>query len=171
MKNFTIVLLFAITCAFSSYAQKFALVDMEYILENIPSYKLANDQLDQLSQQWQKEIDDKTKEAETLYKNYQAEMSNLSDEQKKEKEEEIVAKEKESTELRYKYFGPEGELNNKQQSLMNPIQDAIYNAIKKISEENGYQVIIDRASSANIIFASPRIDISNAVLTLLGYSK
>jgi outer membrane protein len=116
-------------------------------------------------------VEAKNKEAETLYKNYQADMVFLTDEQKKKKEEEVVAKEKEATELRYKYFGPEGELYNKRQSLMKPIQDEIYNAIKKVSEERGYQVIFDRASSANIVYASPRIDISNEVLDKLGYSK
>ena len=95
----------------------------------------------------------------------------LTDDQKKKKEDEVVAKEKEATELRYKYFGPEGELYKKRQSLMKPIQDEIYNAIKKVSEERGYQVIFDRASSANIVYASPRIDISNEVLDKLGYSK
>ena len=82
-----------------------------------------------------------------------------------------MAKEKEVAELRRKYFGPEGELYKKRESLMQPIQDDIYNAVKKISEEKGYQMVIDRASDASIIFASPRIDISNEVLTKLGYSK
>jgi outer membrane protein len=95
----------------------------------------------------------------------------LTDTQKKSKETEVVAAEKAATELKYKYFGPEGELYKKRQTLMEPIQDEIYNAIKKISEEKGYQCIFDRASSANIIFASPRIDISNEVLDKLGYSK
>ncbi len=171
MKRLSIALFFAALCVLCSHAQKFALVDMEYILKNIPSYEMANEQLNQISQRWQKEVEAKSKEAETLYKNYQADMVFLTDEQKKKKEEEIVAKEKEASELKYSYFGPEGELYNKRQSLMKPIQDDIYNAIKKVSEERGYQVIFDRASSANIIFASPRIDISNEVLAKLGYSK
>ena len=99
------------------------------------------------------------------------ELSYLSKEQQSKKEEEVVAKEKEVAELPRKYFGPEGELYKKRESLMQPIQDDIYNAVKKISEEKGYQMVIDRASDASIIFASPRIDISNEVLTKLGYSK
>lgn len=95
----------------------------------------------------------------------------LTDDQKKKREEEIVAKEKEATELRYKYFGPQGELYKKRQSLIKPIQDEVYNAVKKVSEERGYSVIFDRASSSNIIFASPRIDVSNDVLTKMGYGK
>ena len=95
----------------------------------------------------------------------------LTEEQIKKREEEIVAKEKEATDLRYKYFGPEGELYKKRQTLMKPIQDDVYNAVKKVSEERGYQCVFDRASSANIVFASPRIDISNEVLAKLGYSN
>jgi outer membrane protein len=144
---------------------------MEYILKNYPQYEMANEQLNQLSQRWQKEVEAKNAEAEKLYKDYQSEMVFLTDTQKKSKETEVVAAEKAATELKYKYFGPEGELYKKRQTLMEPIQDEIYNAIKKISEEKGYQCIFDRASSANIIFASPRIDISNEVLDKLGYSK
>lgn len=171
MKKLTFILIFIAATALGAAAQKYALVDMEYILKNVPSYEMANEQLNQISQRWQKEVEAKAKEAETLYKNYQADMVFLTDEQKKKKEEEIVAKEKEATELRYKYFGPEGELYKKRQSLLKPIQDDIYNAVKKVSEERGYQAIFDRASSANIIYASPRIDVSNEVLAKLGYSK
>ncbi len=164
----------AITMAFfaiAGHAQKFALVDMEYILKNIPQYEMANEQLNQVSLRWQKEVETISKEAETLYKNYQSDKVFLTDEQKQKKEEEIVAKEKEAAELQAKYFGPQGELYKKRQSLIEPIQDDIYEAIKKVSEERGYQVIFDRASSAGIIFASPRIDVSNEVLEKLGYSK
>lgn len=171
MKKLTLTLLLVLATTIGAMAQKFALVDMEYILKNVPSYEMANEQLNQVSQRWQKEVENKAKEAETLYKNYQADMVFLTDDQKKKREEEIVAKEKEATELRNQYFGPEGELYKKRQSLMKPIQDDIYNAIKKVSEERGYQVIFDRASSVNIIYASPRIDVSNEVLDKLGYSK
>lgn len=171
MKKLFIILIVLAGCALGASAQKYALVDMEYILKNVPSYEMANEQLNQISQRWQKEVEAKAKEAETLYKNYQADMVFLTDQQKQRKQEEITAKEKEATELRYKYFGPEGELYKKRQTLMKPIQDDIYNAIKKVSEERGYQAIFDRASSANIIYASPRIDVSNEVLAKLGYSK
>ena len=132
---------------------------------------MANEQLNQISQRWQKEVEAKANEAQTMYKNYQSDMVFLTDEQKTKKEAEIVAKEKEATELRYKYFGPEGELYKKRQSLMQPIQDEIYNAVKKVSDERGYQCIFDRASSANIIYASPRIDVSNEVLAKMGYAN
>lgn len=166
----TILIAFAvIACSFAASAQKFALVDMEYILGKMASYEVANNQLEQLSQRWQKEVENVSREAETMYNNYKSQMPFLTDEQKKKAEEEIVAKEKEAAELRNKYFGPEGELYKKRQSLMKPIQEEVYNAIKKVSEERGYMCIFDRASSADIIFASPRIDVSNEVLSKLGY--
>ncbi len=152
-------------------AQKFALVDMDYILRNVPAYEIANEQLNQLSQRWQKEVEVKAKEAEDMYQSYLADKVFLTDDQVKKREEAITAKEKEATELRYKYFGPEGELYKKRQSLMKPIQEDVYNAVKKVSEERGYQMILDRASSSDIIFASPRIDVSNEVLSKLGYSN
>ena len=158
MKKIALVLVAVLAGMFSASAQKFALVDMEYILKNIPSYEMANEQLNQVSQRWQREVDDLKKEADTMYKNYQSDMVFLTDEQKKKKEAEIVAKEKEASQLQYKYFGPQGELFKKRQSLIKPIQDEIYNAMNKVSE-------------ARILFASPRIDVSNEVLAKLGYGK
>lgn len=169
-KLFTLLCLLMIMGA-QSMAQKFALVDMEYILKNIPAYERASEQLNQVSKKWQAEVDALTEEAQTLYKNYQSEAVFLSREQKTKKEEEIVAKEKEAAELKKKYFGPEGELFKKRESLMAPIQDEIYNAVKDISDSKGYSLILDRASDTGIIFASPKIDISNEVLTKLGYSN
>ncbi|MBD5318497.1 MAG: OmpH family outer membrane protein [Bacteroides sp.] len=171
MKKIFLTLALMLACFAGASAQKFALVDMDYILSNVPAYEMANEQLNQISQRWQKEVEAVAKEAETLYKNYQNEMVFLTDDQKKKKEAEIVGKEKQAAELRQKYFGPEGELYKKRQTLMKPIQDDVYNAVKKVSEERGYQCIFDRASSADIIFASPRIDVSNEVLEKLGYSK
>ena len=171
MKKFALLFVALVACMATASAQKFALVDMEYILKNIPAYEMANEQLNQVSQRWQREVDELKKAADTMYKNYQSDMVFLTDDQKKKKEEEIVAKEKEASQLKYKYFGPQGELFKKRQSLMKPIQDDIYAAVKKVSEERGLQVIFDRASSQSIVFASPNIDISNQVLEKLGYSK
>ena len=160
----------ALCCSFQARAQKFALVDMEYILKNIPAYERANEQLNQVSRKWQAEVEALTQEAQTLYKKYQSEAVFLSEEQKTKSEEAVVAKEKEAAELKKKYFGPEGELYKKRESLMAPIQEEIYNAVKDISDQKGYSLILDRASDAGIIFASPKIDISNEVLTKLGYN-
>ncbi len=171
MKKILLTLALAIIGIAAASAQKFALVDMYFILSKVPAYEMANEQLNQVSQRWEKEVNEVAKEAENLYKKYQSEMVFLSDDQKKSREAEVVAKEKEATDLRYKYFGPEGELYKKRQALMKPIQDDVYNAVKAVAEEKGYQTIFDRASSQSIVFASPRIDVSNEVLAKLGYSK
>ena len=169
-KNLLITALFCLV-GLTANAQKFALIDMEYILKNIPAYERANEQLNQISKKWQSEVEAIALEAQTLYKNYQSEAVFLSEEQKIKKEEEIVAKEKEAQELKRKYFGPEGDLYKKRESLMAPIQDEIYTAVKEISDTKGYSVVVDRASAVSIIYASPRIDISNEVLEKLGYSN
>ena len=171
MKKLVIVLILASVGILNAAAQKFALVDMEYILRNIPSYEMASEQLNQLSQRWQREVEAVGKEAETLYQNFLSDKVFLTDDQIKTREQEIVAKEKEATDLRYKYFGPEGELYQKRVSLLKPIQDEVYEAIKQVAQQRSYQTVFDRASSANIIYASPAIDISNEVLSKLGYSN
>ena len=152
-------------------AQKFALIDMEYILKNIPAYEMTNEQLSQVSQKWQNEVEALQQEAQNMYKNYQSDLVFLSAEMKTKCEEEIVKKEQEAQDLKRKYFGPDGELYKKRESLMKPIQDEIYNAVKEISDDKGYQIVWDRASAMSIIFASPKIDISNEVLAKMGYSK
>ena len=167
-----ILMMFAmLAVAFTASAQKFALVDMEYILKNIPAYERANEQLTQVAKKWQAEVDALNTEAQTMYKNYQNEVVFLSQEQKKERQEAIMNKEKEASELKRKYFGPEGELFKKRTSLMTPIQEEIYNAVKDIADLRGYSLILDRASGTSIIFGSPKIDISNEVLSKLGYSN
>ncbi|CCX68446.1 outer membrane protein [Prevotella sp. CAG:1185] len=167
-----ILMMFAmLAVAFTASAQKFALVDMEYILKNIPAYERANEQLTQVAKKWQAEVDALNTEAQTMYKNYQNEVVFLSQEQKKERQEAIMNKEKEASELKRKYFGPEGELFKKRTSLMTPIQEEIYNAVKDIADLRGYSLILDRASDTSIIFGSPKIDISNEVLSKLGYSN
>ena len=170
MKKIILFALVALTLPLGANAQKFGLVDMDYILQNIPAYERANEQLNQVSRKWQAEVEALDNEAKTLYKNYQNEAVFLSDNQKKEREQAIVDKEKEAADLKKKYFGPEGELYKKRESLVQPIQDEIYNAVKSVADQRGLQVIFDRASeTSGIIFASPAIDVSNEVLSKLGY--
>lgn len=169
MKKGLIILFTLFLCTVGASAQKFALVDMEYILSKIPAYEMANDQLSQVSKKWQAEVDLLNKQAKDLYTKYQSEMVYLSDDLKSKRESDILSKEKEAAELKRKYFGSEGDLFKKRESLLNPIQDEIYNAIKLLSEEEGYTLIIDRSSGTNILFASPKIDISDNVLRKLGY--
>ena len=153
----------------SASAQKFALLDMDYILKSIPAYERANEQLNQMSKKWQAEVEALQTEAQTLYKNYQDNVVFLSNEQKKARQEEIVAKEKQAAELKKTYFGPEGELFKKRSALMAPIQEEIYNTVADIADQHGYQLVLDRASDSGIIFGSPKIDISDEVLQKLGY--
>jgi outer membrane protein len=171
MKKLLLLAIFSIIAAVNIDAQKFALIDMEYILKNIPAYERANEQLTQQSKRWQGEIDDLTTAAQNLYKKYQSESIFLSDEQRTAREQEILNKEKQASELKRKYFGADGELYKKRESLMAPIQDEIYNAVKEICEAKGYSAVVDRASAVSIIYASPKIDISNEVLAKLGYSN
>ena len=157
--------------AITAQAQKFALMDMEYVLKNIPAYERANEHLNQVSKKWQAEVEALNTQAATMYKNYQNEVVFLSKEQKAAKQEEIMLKEKEAADLKKKYFGPEGELFKKRESLMSPIQEEIYNVVKEISEQRGYSLVLDRASDSAIIFGSPKIDISNEILQKLGYAN
>ena len=168
MKKIFLVIVVAMT-AIAANAQKFALLDMEYILKNIPAYERANEQLNQVSKKWQAEVEAINTEAQTMYKNYQNEVAFLSNEQKKAKQDAIMKKEQEASELKRKYFGPEGELFKKRSSLMSSIQDEIYNVVRDIADLRGYQLVLDRASDSGIIFGSPKIDISDEVLSKLGY--
>lgn len=171
MKRFATLTLLCCVAAIAVHAQRFALIDMEYILKHIPAYGQATSQMETSSRKWQSEVEAVTNEAKSLYENYQNTAKTLSNAQKKQKEEAIVAKEKQANDLRRKYFGPEGELYKQRESLMAPIQDQIYNAVKEISTQKGYSLVLDRASDNSIIFASPAIDISDDILARLGYSN
>lgn len=159
------------TLNLAAKGEQVVLVDMDYIMSAIPAYETANEQLDQISKKWQKEVEAILIEVQTMYKNYQTELVFLSDEMKKKREDEIIAKEKEANDLKRKYFAPDGELFKKREALVKPIQDEIYNAVQEICEQQGYQVVLDKSTTNNLIFASPKIDISDELLEKLGYSK
>ena len=150
MKKIVLTLALALIAATAVDAQKFALVDMDYILKAIPAYETANEQLDQLSKKWQKEVENMLAEVQTMYKNYQTELVFLTDDMKVKREEEIVAKEKEANELKRKYFGVEGELYKKRESLMKPIHEEIFTAVQSVATEKGYQLIIDKIGRAHV---------------------
>ena len=173
MKRMVLIMSMVIfsTWTFTVTAQKFALIDMEYIMKNIPAYEMTNEQLSQLSEKWQAEVERLQEEAQNMYKNFQSDLVFLSAEMKSKREEEIIKKEQAAQELKRKYFGADGELYKKREQLIKPIQDEIYEAIKAIAEDNGYMVVVDRASAMSIYFASPKIDISNEVLKKMGYSN
>jgi outer membrane protein len=152
-------------------AQKFAYVDTEYILQNIPSYNAAQEELNKASEEWEAEITLEYEAIEKMYKTYQSERVLLTDEMRKQREEEIVNAERTVKELQAKYFGPDGSLSKKRQELIKPIQDAIYKAVKELSAEGSYAVIFDTASGAAILYSNPRYDLSDEVLKKLGYKN
>jgi len=162
--------LFILTSAMA-IAQKYAFVDSEYIKKNIPAFNTAQDQLDKLSKQWEKEVSDGYAVVEQMYKSYQNESVLLSQDVKAKREEAIVAKEKEIKELQNKYFGVDGDLFKKREELVKPIQDEILKAIKEIAVDGSYAVIFDTAAGGNILFANPKFDISDQVLEKLGYKN
>lgn len=159
--------LFLISSAAS--AQKWAYVNTEYILENIPEYKQAQQQLDNLSVQWQKEIEDKYAIIDKLYKAYQAEQVLLTEEMKKRRQDEIMQKEKDVKDLQKQRFGYEGDLFKKKQEIVKPIQDKIFNAIKKLASDQSIMAIFDKSGDLTILYANPKYDKSDDVLLALGY--
>ena len=170
MKKLLIILSLAALTA-GLFAQKYAYVDTEYILNNIPVYETAKIQLDDISAEWKKEIDTRKEAIDKMYKDYQAERVLLTEELRLKREDEIMQKEKELRELQQKYFGKEGLLFKKREELIKPIQDDIYNAIKEIATEGSYAVIFDTANSLNMLYTDPRYDKSDDVLKKLGYKN
>ena len=152
-----------------TFAQKYAFVDSEYILKNVPAYEAANEQLNQLSDKWQKEVEIKYEEVAKLYQDYQTENVFLSNEMKVKRENEIIEKEKQAKQLQNTYFGQEGELFKRRESLIKPIQDEIYNAIAEIAADNSIAAVFDKASGMGIMFVDSKYDISDDVLVELGY--
>jgi outer membrane protein len=152
-------------------AQKYAFVDTEYILNNIPSYKAAKEQLDKFSQECQKEIEAKSAEIDQMTKDYQAERVLLTDDMRQKREEMILNKQKEARELQKNYFGPDGALFKKRQELIQPIQDEIYKGLKDMATEGGYAVIFDTSSGTSMIYTNPRYDLSDELLQKLGYKN
>ncbi len=171
MKKILLTAIVSFVAILSASAQKYATVDMDYILRNIPAYERANEQLNQQSRRWQGEVEELVAQAEELYRTYQSESAFLSDAQRVEREEAILAKEREASELKRQYFGPTGELYQKRESLMAPIQEEVYNAVKEVCESKRITMVLDRSSSVNLIYSAPSIDISDDVLTKLGYSE
>ncbi|HEY4787330.1 MAG TPA: OmpH family outer membrane protein [Bacteroidales bacterium] len=169
-KILAIAVIAAITASFTM-AQKFAYVDSEYILNNIPAYKSAQDQLDKLSNDWQKEVEAKYADIDKMYKDYQNEKVLLTDDMKKKREDDIVKKEQEVKDLQKKYFGKDGMLFKKRQELVKPIQDEVANAVKELALEQGFAIIFDTASNPSVLYSNPKNDKSDEILQRLGYKN
>lgn len=168
MKKYLIVLLLTVL-SLGGYAQKYACVDTEYILSNVPEYKQAQKELEEVSVQWQKEVEVKFQAVDRLYKAFQAEAVILPADLKAQKENEIIAAEKEAKNLQKQRFGNDGDLTKKRSELVKPIQDRIYNAIEKVAQEKNYSVVFDKAGGATILYVDNKTDISDLVLAELGY--
>lgn len=168
MKKFFFLAIFALLTASVSMAQRYAVVDTRYILDKIPEYKEAQSKLDQFSEQWQREIDQKQTDLDRMYKLYDAERVLLSDELKKKREDELFILEKQVRDLQRQRFGFEGDLFKKREELVKPIQDRVYNAIQSLAVTRQYDFILDRSEGITVIFADPKLDRSEDVLKQLG---
>jgi outer membrane protein len=169
MKKIVLILAVVLGVTIAAKAQKMAFIDTEYIMDNIPAYKAAQSQLDQLSSQYQKELESIHAEIEQMYKDFQAESVLLSDDMKRKREDVIITKEKDYKQLQKKYFGPNGDLFKKRQGLVKPIQDDVFAAVQEISNDGSYSIIFDKAGGTTLFFTNPKFDLSDQVLQKLGY--
>ena len=171
MKKLVLVLLFLAVSAGYGFAQKYAYVDTQYILGNIPSFKAAQEQLDKISQQYQKELETIHAELDKMYKDFQSEVVLLSDYMKKKREDVIITKEKEYKKLQRQYFGNEGDLFHKRQALIKPIQDDVFKAIQEVAEQGAYSIVFDKAGGLSMIYTNSKYDLSDQILQKLGYKN
>ncbi len=169
MKKILIIAVALLLGAGVAQAQKYAVIDSEYILHKMPKYKSAQEQVDKFATMYQKEVDDAYKKVDEMFRTFQAEKMLLTDDMKQKRESEILAKEKEAKDLQRKHFGPDGTLFKKREEMMKPIQDQLYNAIKDVATEGGYAVIFDSANNPSLIYINARYDKSDDVLKRLGF--
>ena len=169
MKKIILTLTTLILFSGITFAQKFGFIDSGYILENIPAFRAAQEQLNQLSAQYQKELEAMHAEIEQMYQDFQSESVLLSEDMKRKREDVIISKEKDYKQLQRKYFGPEGDLYQKRQALVQPIQEDIFNAVQEIANEGSYAVIFDKSGGTTLFYTNPRYDLSDQVLQKLGY--
>jgi len=170
MKKSLIIAIVIFATAITANAQRFAYVNTDYILKNIPEYKAAQEQIDKITTEWRAEVDKKQKEIDELYRNFQNEQYLLTEEQKKTKVSEIETKEKAIKDYQKTKFGYEGELFQKRQELVKPIQDKVYEAIEKFAKERGYDFIFDKSSSTTLLYANAENDKSDDIIKKLGYT-
>ena len=168
MKKLLILATCFLLLASVSDAQRYAVIDSKYILDKLPEYKQAQKLLDQFSEQWQQEVDQKQALMDKMYKDYDAEQVMLSDVLKKKREDELYNKEKELRDLQKKRFGFEGDLFKKRQELIKPIQDRVYNAVQKLAVDKQYDFILDKSEGITVIFADPKLDKSADIIRNLG---
>ena len=168
MKKILIAALSIMLLSTAVQAQKYAIIDTRYILDKMPDYKVAQTQLDEVANSWQKDIDGKQADLDKMYQNFEAEQVMLTEELRKKREDQLYNKEKELRDLQRKRFGFEGDLFKKRQELIKPIQDKVYNAVQKMAVTRGYDFVLDKSEGITIIFADPKLDKSEDVLKDLG---
>jgi outer membrane protein len=168
MKKIALILSCVLLMAVAADAQRYAVIDSKYILDKIPEYKEAQKKLDQFSELWQQEIEQKQAAVDKMFKDYDAEQVMLPDNLKKKREDELYNKEKELRDLQRKRFGFEGDLFKKRQELIKPIQDKVYNAVQKLATDKQYDFILDKSEGITVIFADPKLDRIEDVLKNLG---
>ncbi len=149
------------------HAQKIAIVDIAHVLDNMTEYQNAQTELNKIAEAWQQEIAVEQDKVKSMYNKYQAELVLLSEEMKRQKEEEIMAKETEIRNLQREKFGPEGELFQKRQSLVSPIQEKVYGVIQEYATERGYDIIMDKGGSSGLLFTNERYDKTDDILRAL----
>lgn len=171
MKRTLLTLVFAAVASVAAHAQRYCIIDSKYILEKLTDYKDAQTKLDQYSKQWQTEVDTRMSEVDRMYKSYTAERAMLSDDVRKRREDEIVAKEKAAKDLQKQRFGYEGDLFKQRQTLVKPIQDRVYTAVQKMAASKGYDLVLDKAGGVTLFYADPKLDRSDDVLRALGQAK
>lgn len=165
MKNFLMTFALLLFSVSASMAQRFAYVDTDYILNKIQDYNDAQKKLDGMTTVWQEEVDAKFDEVKKLYNKYLSEEFLLTDDMKRQRENEIIQKEKEANDLQRQRFGFEGDLFKKRQELIQPIQEKVYNAIEKLATNLGYDFIFDKASGgATLLYTNSKFDLSEQVL-------
>lgn len=165
----TLALLLVLASSLQVSAQmKIAFVDTKYILENMPEYSEAQNELNAASAEWQTEIEERYASIERMYKAYQAEAVLLTEEMRQKREDEIVRKEKEAKDLQKQRFGVEGDLFKKRQELIAPIQERIFNAIREYANEGGYEAVLDKSGQAGVLYSNPKYDKSDKILRKMG---
>lgn len=171
MKRIAIVITLVLAASFVSVGQRFAYIDSDYIMENIPEYKAAELEIERVSIEWQKELEQKFAEIEQMFRAYQAEAPLLPEEIRRQREETIISQEQNAKALQMTRFGRDGELFQKRQELMQPIQDRIFDAVKEIATRGNYAVIFDKSGGVTMLYTDVRYDLSDEVLQRLGYRR
>jgi outer membrane protein len=166
IKSFVLLILFA-AGIMTVQAQRIAIVDITKVLEEMPDYRQAQAELDEIAAAWRQEISIEYDQIKAMYNKYQAEQVLLTEDARKQKEDEIMEREKLARELQRDKFGPEGALFRKRQDLVQPIQERVYGAIKTYAEDRGFDFIFDKGSSSGLIFSNAEYDKTDDIIRLL----